>query len=108
TRSHPHPSPSQTGSRAARLPPKPGRNFFWDIHRMADVRNPAAWHCSLQLDVLLLALAKDLASPQRAGEVPNETTHVHLAAWQRVGMAARCTCSAERQGLADGIHCPRA
>ena len=28
TRSHPHPSPSQTGSRAASLPPKAGRNFF--------------------------------------------------------------------------------
>src|SRR5262249_18831146 len=28
TRSHPHPSPSQTGSRAARLPPKPGRTFL--------------------------------------------------------------------------------
>jgi hypothetical protein len=28
TRSHPHPSPSQTGSRAASSPPRAGRNFF--------------------------------------------------------------------------------
>jgi hypothetical protein len=28
TRSHPHPSPSQTGSRAAEPPPRFGRNFF--------------------------------------------------------------------------------
>src|SRR5450631_4265330 len=27
-RSHPHPSPSQTGSRAASSPPRAGRNFF--------------------------------------------------------------------------------
>ena len=34
TRSHPHPSPSQTGSRAASLPPKAGRTFFGVMDRV--------------------------------------------------------------------------
>ena len=33
TRSHPHPSPSQTGSRAASSPPRAGRNLFGDLLR---------------------------------------------------------------------------
>jgi len=33
TRSHPHPSPSQTGSRAASSPPRAGRNFFGPCKR---------------------------------------------------------------------------
>src|ERR1700731_2560997 len=36
TRSHPHPSPSQTGSRAASSPPRAGRNFFWRQEALAD------------------------------------------------------------------------
>src|SRR6202163_5072824 len=32
-RSHPHPSPSQTGSRAASSPPRAGRNFLNSLNR---------------------------------------------------------------------------
>jgi hypothetical protein len=48
TRSHPHPSPSQTGSRAARLPPKPGRNFFDSAEEAEILRNQRPLAASLK------------------------------------------------------------
>src|SRR5580704_1684275 len=48
TRSHPHPSPSQTGSRAAEPPPRLGRNFEGDTKILE-----------------ILMDQRDLASPSR-------------------------------------------
>src|SRR5258707_323864 len=62
TRSHPHPSPSQTGSRAASSPPRAGRNFFW---------GPEVWfYVGRELAVVVkawgtLAFRRALKCPER-------------------------------------------
>jgi hypothetical protein len=63
TRSHPHPSPSQTGSRAASSPPRAGRNFFG-----------AGSAC-----LIVVRYVEDMVPPSRfpCGTV-NTRQHVHL------------------------------